>query len=122
VPPTDSGYASVIKTLDNKYQNHVDPNSICDGQDMTALQLDDAATEYTEASSIATLKRESYIADFADDLLHQISDLQPDEQRLERISNTVLPDLLKAFALRLGYNAPTPMHCDVIYFVHKYRK
>jgi hypothetical protein len=120
VPPTDSGYASVRNTIDGKRQI-VEQSATHDLQDTSVLQCDDAATEYSDALSVETSKRESYISDFADDLFRKVSDLQPDEQDFERIF-AVLPDLLKAFALRLGYNAPMPMHRDVMYFVHKYRK
>ncbi|KAI0146412.1 hypothetical protein GGR57DRAFT_506471 [Xylariaceae sp. FL1272] len=109
--PTDSGYASMGQALSGVAQAvHDDP----------ASYLNDAATEYTDASSVATWRKESYISDFADDLFGKIQEMKPDEHELDRISE-LLPDLLRGFALRLGYNAPTRMHSDVMYFVHKYR-
>ncbi|KAK5997703.1 Conidiophore development regulator abaB [Cladobotryum mycophilum] len=43
-----------------------------------------------------------------------------DESTQTRISEN-LPNLLKLFALKVGYNAPTQMHRDVMTFVHKHR-
>jgi hypothetical protein len=33
-----------------------------------------------------------------------------------------LPDLLQAFALKIGHNTDNPMHRDVMYLVHKHRR
>ncbi|KAF7556597.1 hypothetical protein G7Z17_g1345 [Cylindrodendrum hubeiense] len=121
IAPTDSGYASVKKTTCENGQKYVETSAQQDSQDTLESQFDDATTEYTNASSVGTLKRESYISGFADDLFQCINDLQPHKQEIERIS-TILPDLLKAFALCLGYKAPSAMHRDVMYFVHKHRR
>lgn len=40
---------------------------------------------------------------------------------MERILE-ILPELLKAFAIKFGCNAPSQIHRDVMFFVHKYRK
>ncbi|KAF3922928.1 hypothetical protein ABW20_dc0101051 [Dactylellina cionopaga] len=82
--------------------------------------LDDAKTIYSDASSVATLVKEHYISELADALFHEIRTDQPDSKTLERIS-IALPELLKAFALKVGYNASSQMHRDIMFFVHKYR-
>ncbi|VUC25621.1 unnamed protein product [Clonostachys rosea] len=114
---TDSGYGSQqaieIQKSFNEYH-------AADVHYETDAGFDDTATEYSDTSSVATWKKESYIEEFVDDLLARVHELHPDEETLERIS-TLLPDLLKAFALRVGYNAPSRMHRDVMYFIHKYR-
>ncbi|KAI1259985.1 hypothetical protein F5Y18DRAFT_406994 [Xylariaceae sp. FL1019] len=109
--PTDSGYASLGQGLSGvtRAAHHG-----------TATDSDDAATEYTDASSVATWRKENYVSGFADDLFAKIQETKPDKHELDRISE-LLPDLLKTFALRLGYNAPTKMHSEVMYFTHKYR-
>jgi hypothetical protein len=33
----------------------------------------------------------------------------------------LLPDLLRAFAVQVGYQAPSPMHRDVMFYVRKDR-
>jgi hypothetical protein len=114
---TDSGYGSqlAIGTQKSFIQHHP-----VDAQYDTDAGFDDTATEYSDTSSVATWKKESYIEEFVDDLVARVRELQPDEETLNRIS-ALLPDLLKAFALRVGYNAPSRMHRDVMYFIHKYR-
>ena len=118
---TDSGYASLRKTVDEKRGLDTDPQRADVEQTTIIPEFDDAATEYTNADSVGTWKRESYILDFAEDLFEKILDLQPDPEDVERISE-LLPDLLKAFALKLGFQAPMPVYRDVMYFVHKYRR
>ncbi|KAH8172227.1 Pfs domain protein [Sarocladium implicatum] len=117
---TDSGYASLKRTMDKMRNMNTDPGAVDVDQAAIAPGFGDAATEYTDADSVGTLKRELYISDFAEDLFAKILDLHPEPEDVERISE-LLPDLLKAFALKLGFHAPTPVYGDVVYFVHKYR-
>ncbi|CAH0047215.1 unnamed protein product [Clonostachys solani] len=114
---TDSGYGSQLATGSQK--GLIESHAV-DAQYETDAGFDGTATEYSDTSSVATWKKESYIEEFVDDLVARVRELQPDEETLDRIS-ALLPDLLKAFALRVGYNAPSRMHRDVMYFIHKYR-
>ncbi|CAH0027544.1 unnamed protein product, partial [Clonostachys rhizophaga] len=114
---TDSGYGSQLAIGSQK--SFIEHHAV-DAQYETDTGFDDSATEYSDTSSVATWKKESYIEEFVDDLVARVRELQPDEETLSRIS-ALLPDLLKAFALRVGYNAPSRMHRDVMYFIHKYR-
>ncbi|KAF3902751.1 hypothetical protein AA313_de0203312 [Arthrobotrys entomopaga] len=84
----------------------------------SAPDFDDAKTVYSDASSATTWAKENYISELADVLFQEVRTDQFDI--LERIS-TVLPELLKAFALKLGYNAPSQTHRDIMFFVHKNR-
>ncbi|KAF3904310.1 hypothetical protein ABW20_dc0105558 [Dactylellina cionopaga] len=84
------------------------------------LDVGDVEMVYSDASSIAALPKKRYIAELADALFDGVPAEQPDSRALERVS-MVLPELLKAFALKLGYSAPTQMHRDVMVFVHKNR-
>lgn len=67
------------------------------------------------------MKKENYISELADDLFSKVRSEQPDSQTMERIYG-ILPELLKIFALKVGHNSPTQMHCDVMFFVYKNRK
>ncbi|KAF2690251.1 hypothetical protein K458DRAFT_280092, partial [Lentithecium fluviatile CBS 122367] len=62
-----------------------------------------------------------YIADLAAELFGTVNSIESDKETLKRISE-MLPDLLRAFALKLGHKAQSPMHRDVSFFVHKYRR
>jgi hypothetical protein len=108
-PPTDEGYASAANNTSEGAQNPKDQAS------------DDIRTVYSYATSLPALKKESYISELADNLFSNVRSEQPDGQTMERISG-ILPELLKAFAFKVGHNAPTQMHRDIMVFVHKYRR
>lgn len=105
--PLDAGYASVDqRTMPQK---------------QTSLQMDAARTVYSDSSSVTTLQKESYISELAEDLFKKVVSWQPDAQRMERIFEA-LPEMLKAFALKVGHKAPSQMHRDVMVFIHKNRE
>ncbi|KAL4786402.1 hypothetical protein BJX76DRAFT_365791 [Aspergillus varians] len=81
---------------------------------------DDVKTVYSDASSIAPLTKEAYLSELADNLYNNICAENRDGQIMERISHILL-ELLKAFALKVGHDAPSQMHRDVMVFVHKNR-
>jgi hypothetical protein len=85
------------------------------------LDRGDTRTVYSDASSLPALKSENYISELAEDLLSKIYSDDLDSQSIERVSER-LPDLLKAFALKLGFGAQTQMHRDIMFFVHKHRR
>ncbi|KAM0414628.1 hypothetical protein ACHAPT_013531 [Fusarium lateritium] len=103
VPPTDSGYASQAM------------------QEPIEQDVSDTATEYSNASSTTFSRQQSYIRELADDLFSKISSLNADEKTQRRVT-AILPELLKAFALKVGHDAPTQMHRDVMAFVHRHRR
>ncbi|KAK6501959.1 hypothetical protein TWF481_009777 [Arthrobotrys musiformis] len=82
--------------------------------------LDDVKTVYSNTSSTSTMLKDCYISELANALFSEVQANQPDSIALEKIC-LALPDLLKAFALKIGYNAPSQMHRDVMVFVHKNR-
>ena len=111
-PPPDSGYASGATVRNNISE---------DAQDSRDVESDDIGTVYSDTSSLPAWNHESYISELADSLLHEIRSEQPDDTTLEQISR-ILPELLKAFALKVGHNASTQMHRDVMFFIHKHRR
>lgn len=56
-----------------------------------------------------------------DTLFYIVKDLNADEAVRERLLG-VFPDLLGAFALKIGYNMPARADCDAAYFIQKYRQ
>ncbi|EHK16148.1 uncharacterized protein TRIVIDRAFT_132203, partial [Trichoderma virens Gv29-8] len=89
-------------------------------QEPAEQDADDAATEYSNASTTFS-RQKSYIRELANDLFSKISLLNADESTVRRVS-AILPELLKAFALKVGHDAPTQQHRDVMAFVHKHRR
>ncbi|PTU23705.1 hypothetical protein P175DRAFT_0519743 [Aspergillus ochraceoroseus IBT 24754] len=54
-------------------------------------------------------------------LFYRIHAVLLDNETINRLS-LIMPDLLKALSLKLGYKAPTPLHYEVMVFLHKYRE
>jgi hypothetical protein len=81
-----------------------------------------AETTYSpsETSSLPPARDKEYVFGLAEELFGTIKAFNPDIETLKRISN-LLPNLLKAFSLKLGLRAQTQRHRDVSYFVHKHR-
>ncbi|RYP19648.1 hypothetical protein DL765_003241 [Monosporascus sp. GIB2] len=135
-PPTDSGYASATHDKYGHTQStgDVEFRPPIDGVHASAMnntfevaynqqdsKSDDVGTVYSDASSLPALAaEESYISELADDLFKRVCSGQSDGQVMEKISG-ILPKLLKAFALKVGHNALSQMHRDIMYFVHKHR-
>jgi serine/threonine protein kinase len=94
-----------------------------DREHIQKLGLYTTETVYSasETSTLPAPRDKSYITDLAVDLFSIVQSCEADKNSLTRISE-LLPDLLRAFALKLGRNAQTSMHRDVSFFVHKYRR
>ncbi|KAJ5364559.1 uncharacterized protein N7496_010272 [Penicillium cataractarum] len=112
---TDSGYASTNLDKHGYVQKHFKTPPTHDSLEMTTGQ-----TVYSDTSSIAPLRMESYISLFGEDLFMKLVSWQADAQAMERITEA-LPELLRVFALKIGHNAPSQIHRDVMVFIHKNR-
>lgn len=129
VPPfSDSGYGTIYSrdsTSMNTKIPHVDyPGAapyLQDPSDPATDELDDTKTIYSDSTELSDTIYKSYVAALADSLFEQLTVKTLDDQTAQRMSN-VLPRLLKTFALQLGYEAPSQMHRDVMFFIHKNRE
>ena len=142
--PTDSGYASMTHRKSNPILDasqsgtenmaealslsDVDPavkveHSVNQEQVMPKFGLYSAPTTYSasETSSLPLPRNKEYISQLALDLFNSIKSYESDRNTLKRISGK-LPDLLRAFALKIGHKAQSQMHRDISFFVHKHRK
>ncbi|KAK0646785.1 hypothetical protein B0T16DRAFT_493694 [Cercophora newfieldiana] len=81
----------------------------------------DTATVYSDSSSLSPLDQDDYVRDLAIELLKHAAIDASDPESLKRVSSA-LPELLRAFALKLGYQASSQFQRDVMFFVHKRRK
>jgi hypothetical protein len=79
----------------------------------------DTRTIYSDTTSLQDPRIDDYVAAFADELANA---LPPDfcREELERIEDS-LPDILEAFAGRIGYQAPGNLERKLKYIVHRYR-
>ncbi|KAK2593842.1 hypothetical protein QQS21_008457 [Conoideocrella luteorostrata] len=121
-PLRDSGYASLfaMEIKLNSLRKHGDQVAAEPVQEMAEQDVDDTATEYSNISSTTSSQMQQYIGELLGDLFSKISWLKIDE-KTQREVLAILPELLQAFALKLGRDAPTQMHRDVMAFVHKHR-
>jgi hypothetical protein len=109
VPYTDSAYTSVFKNVFDRHRS------------LGPTESDDALTEYSDVSSIADTKRNAYVCELADNLYGKVDIAGQTLHRVKQICEDI-PWLLKTLALRIGHNASTQMHRDVMYFVHKHHR
>lgn len=124
---TDSGYASrppqkIPARTELLPAEHVpEPKGQPAGQPARpTLQDNDARSVYTDVSAMLGNDVDLYLAEFANQLYRDVCK-GFDGSSLTEISN-VLPDVLKEFAIRIGYQAPSALHCDIMYFVHRFRR
>ena len=82
---------------------------------------DDDGTIYSDASIMDIRKKDVYILELAGDLYYSSCIAGELEDEITKRLVSALPDLLKAFALKLGYNAPTQACREIMLFVHKHR-
>ncbi|CAG9983193.1 unnamed protein product [Clonostachys byssicola] len=115
-PPTDSGYAS-----SSKGNKSGDPATDPSFQESTNEFIDDTnATIYPDASSTTFSRWEYYVSELAGLLASEIRSLCLSRETQSRVSEA-LPEMLRAFALKIGHGASDKMHRDVMAFVHKRR-
>ncbi|KAH6884868.1 hypothetical protein B0T10DRAFT_409451 [Thelonectria olida] len=119
---TDSGYASAPATESRGggSKQHPDETPAQLAQNLVKRVADDTVTEYSNASSTTLLRKEQYIQKFANDMVRKAGFFNADAKTRGRVW-AILPELLRAFALKVGHAAPTQMHRDVMAFVHRHR-
>lgn len=71
-------------------------------------------------SDVSTPEGREYIAQMASDLFNCLEKYEFDSRTLKRISERI-PDLLRAFSVRVAYGTQPQIHRDVAYFVRKHR-
>ncbi|KAK6356063.1 hypothetical protein TWF718_000437 [Orbilia javanica] len=115
---TDSGYASGVH---NYAEADVIQSVLASNDVQAAIESDeDGRTVYSEASTVPQLEKESYISRLAETLYDEVRPDRYDSQTSARVL-AILPELLRAFALKLGHNASSQMHRDVMFFVYRYK-
>jgi nucleoside phosphorylase len=128
-PLTDTGHASIMASklnvdsylpTEDGYISQMN-SAASDAQVGTYPKSDDARTVYSDAPSLPSFQIEGFIKELADSLVNKVLPEKAGNTVLGKFLE-VLPQLLKAFALRLGHQAPSQMHRDVMFFVHKYRR
>lgn len=97
-------------------------SEVLDGQILsTHYAVPETVYEASDTSSSPRLQEKGYINDLAEALLAVLKASITERKTLDHILE-ILPSLLRAFALKVGYEGQSQMHRDVAYFVRKYRR
>ncbi|KAL6890930.1 hypothetical protein GGI43DRAFT_430478 [Trichoderma evansii] len=83
-------------------------------------QADDR-TEYSAATSLSDSKRGGLILQLADQLIDEGLFDGLDEQSIETVYS-VVQDLIRTFALKIGFNAQSQIQRDIMYYSHKFSR
>jgi hypothetical protein len=89
----------------------------------TMLAEDETGTVYSDTMTLSGSTRESYATELCEQLVLPILPNGPTQEALRGLAD-VLPEYLRAFALRLGssYQGDSRDQGDIMTFVHKYRE
>lgn len=123
VMPSDSGYAS-SKTDTHPYANvsleDTTQTSTLLVKDQWEEEHDDKRTVYSMVDDVVEAELDAYKSEISQAILRSIRHLNCQPSQIDHIAS-VLPTLLRSFALRLGVQGSTQAAKDAMYFVHKYR-
>ena len=121
-PFTDSGYASLPNL---NHSSHI-PSSLEKSQFPTNtepsttindIDREDARTSYSATTTIGPAHTQIYIAELCSDIC---SKLGPSfDAKLWSTLSGALPGLMKAFAIKIGYDSSARANQDIMYFIHK---
>ncbi|UKZ68564.1 uncharacterized protein TrAtP1_009590 [Trichoderma atroviride] len=81
----------------------------------------DDRTEYSAATSLGDSRIEQLVSQLADQLIGEVFLDGLDDRSMETVFST-LQDLLKSFALKIGFNAQSQITRDIMYYTHKYSR
>jgi hypothetical protein len=113
---TDSGYASLGRAAEPQAKEDVINDVPNDSED--------SATVYSVANSVSQDDTEIYTSQFAEALADFVSSATQsagEDAALVQAVVASLPELLRAFSLRLGCAGSTEAEREVMYFIHKHR-
>lgn len=122
VPFTDSGYASlpklnrptsIVSTLDEL-------RCLANTEISTAvndMDREDANTVYSAGTTVGPARAQHYIAQLCNDIYNKLG--QCFDDTLWDTLSEALPGLIKAFAIRIGYDSSAPVNQEIMCFIHK---
>lgn len=127
--PSDSGYGTASRCGQVKVEATQAMNAPVSNNDALGTTApenpvennDDTRTLYSDGASFSDSTVDRYARALADDIAQRLSHRTTlTLQAVEKIVNA-LPWLLQVLALKLGSEATSQMHLDVMVFIHKYR-
>ncbi|KAH6977436.1 hypothetical protein BKA56DRAFT_69112 [Ilyonectria sp. MPI-CAGE-AT-0026] len=114
VPCTDSGYGSVPYPNNSANAQHpqIRHENIVDPDDP-----DDNVTTYSAATTVTPHLAHQYISELSNDLHSRFRECI-DTKTWPTVFH-MLPELIKAFAIKLGHESSSPLNRSIMYFLHK---
>ncbi len=122
-PSTDSGYGSLGLVHGVKNVKMVDTYDAPEYLHPASLRTieDDARTVYSETMSASDPRVENHVAQMAEELLTRLGPEALTPEIVEGLARAI-PGLLRGLALSIGHEAPSQMHRDTMFFLHKHRR
>ncbi|KAL6409982.1 Homeobox protein HOY1 [Ilyonectria robusta] len=119
---TDSGYASARNlnrcSLTKPLSELEDtPTSTASLSATNGIDNDDTDTLYSAGTTVAPGKVQTYLAEICGDIYRKLSDCV--DVNTWTVVSKALPDLVKAFAVKLGNDSNAQVSRDIMYFIHK---
>jgi hypothetical protein len=122
VPFTDSGYASLPKlnhrtNMAPAFDKLKCPANTEFSTTVTDTDREDANTIYSAATTVGPARAQHYIAQLCSDIYNKLG--QCFDDRLWNTLSEALPELIKAFAIKIGYDSSALVNQEIMYFLHK---
>ncbi|KAL6400185.1 homeobox protein hoy1 [Ilyonectria robusta] len=112
---TDSGYASAPNL--NGYLSIKSPTRKTGSPGPNCTDNDDTATLYSAGTTVAPARAQTYISEICNDIYSKLNDCV--NAKTWPVVSKILPDLIKAFAVRLGNDCAVQVNRDIMCFVHQ---
>ena len=118
MPITDSAYAFGLlgprpELVSEKISSA--KHGACDGS------VDyDAETTYSAATAISRVDTRRYMAELSNEIIKKLGQ----DVDLRNLANAcdVLPELIKAFCIKIGLESSSQTNRDIMYFIHKHHR
>ncbi|KFY28123.1 hypothetical protein V491_00626 [Pseudogymnoascus sp. VKM F-3775] len=124
-PCTDSGYASILKADVCKNDPPFPVSQQFRVDDKLNVKMGDEDTEdsktiYSAATSIDLPQSQQYITELCGDIFNKLENHF--NSRNWDTLEIALPSLIKAFAIKIGYDSSAQINQQIMYFIHKQHK
>ncbi|KAI1077276.1 hypothetical protein F5B20DRAFT_279626 [Whalleya microplaca] len=111
---SDSGYGSDAFQISSSLYSRGSTQE----SDSATYRADDNRTRFSGTSTLKLPNEDNNVFNLASELFSYVQSTKPDMATLHRVCD-ILPRLIRAFALKIGYEAPTQLHRDVMVFAYR---
>jgi len=118
---TDSGYVSLGHHLHQQGSDINDPQKVGMPKAVQDASTWDTKTMYSDAVSVETSRKDSFIERFAELLFKDLGGSQLEPEKVVKLCDG-MTELLSDFAVRLGQGTPSDELGRAMVFIHKHRR